>query len=237
MQESFVSFAIEFLFFPDFAGLSSPRRNGFLIMILIGNHSSPNTFSDTLLNNIGNISGTKPYIRVGGNSQDLAMYDPALPTATKATWVQSPNMHPEDISIGPSFFEGYSSFPGTRFIHGFNMKNATNSAAGWQSLLDTVPVACKALGGRLVWWEYGNEPDVYPRPSSAWNIASYVADWHNGTAAIQKQLARACPDMAAGNAYGYVGPSLLGTNNLPPVRLYQNGLNDNGVIKQDTMHQ
>ncbi|MCJ1248607.1 hypothetical protein MMC30_005825 [Trapelia coarctata] len=220
IQESFVSFAVELLFFPDFAG----------------NHSSPNTFSDTLLNNIGNISGTKPYIRVGGNSQDLAIYDAALPTATKATWLQAPNMHPEDISIGPSFFEGYSSFPGTKFIHGFNMKNATNSAAGWQSLLDTVPVACKALEGRLLWWEYGNEPDVYPRPSSAWNDTSYVADWHNGTSAIQKELARACPNMASGNEYGYVGPSLLGTNKLLPVRLYQGGLNDNGVIKQDTMH-
>ena len=232
-----MSFAIEFLFFPDFAGLSPPRRDGFSIMILVGNYSSPNTFSDTLLNNIGNISGTKPYIRVGGNSQDMAIYDAALPTATKVTWVQSPSMHPEDISIGPSFFEGYSSFPGSKFIHGFNMRNATSAAAGWQSLLDTVPVACKALEGRLLWWEYGNEPDLYPRPSSAWNDTTYVADWRNGTAAIQKQIARACPTMAAGDAYGYVGPSLLGTNNLHPTELYQIGLNDNGFIKQNTMHQ
>ncbi|MCJ1293681.1 hypothetical protein MMC34_005236 [Xylographa carneopallida] len=217
IQESFVSFAIEFYFFPDFSG----------------NLASPNTFSNNLLSNIGNISGTKPYIRVGGNTQDLAIFDAALPVATQATYIDG---HPEDISIGPSFFEGYSSFPGSKFIHGFNLKNATNSATGWGSLLDEVPVACKSLDGKLVWWEYGNEPDVYPRPPSTWNTSSYVDDWHNGTAAIQQQLSSSCPDMSSGTQYGFVGPSLLGTGGLPPVQLFKSGLNDNGEVKQYTMH-
>ncbi|MCJ1283114.1 hypothetical protein MMC26_002441 [Xylographa opegraphella] len=217
IQESFVSFAVEFYFFPDFSG----------------NLASPNTFSDNLLNNIGNISGTKPYIRVGGNTQDLAIYDAALPVATQATYI---NGHPGDISIGPSFFEGYSSFPGSKFIHGLNLKNATNSAIGWKSLADETSVACKALDGKLVWWEYGNEPDVYPRSPSTWNAATYVDDWHNGTAAIQQQLSSSCPDMSSGSHYGFVGPSLLGTSGLPPVQLFKSGLNDNGEVKQYTMH-
>lgn len=54
--EAFVSFSIEFSSFPDFAG----------------NASHPNTFSNNLLNNLGNLTGTKPYIRVGGNTQDYA---------------------------------------------------------------------------------------------------------------------------------------------------------------------
>ncbi|MCJ1403605.1 hypothetical protein MMC11_006828 [Xylographa trunciseda] len=217
IQESFVSFAIEFYFFPDFTG----------------NVASPNTFSDNLLNNIGNISGTKPYIRVGGNTQDLAIYDAALPVATQATYIDG---HPTDVSIGPSFFEGYSSFPGSKFIHGFNLKNATNSDTGWESLIDEVPVACKALDGKLVWWEYGNEPDLYPRPTSTWNTSTYIDDWHNGTAAIQEQLSKSCPDMSSGGQYGFVGPSLLGTNGLSPVELFKGGLNDNGEVKQYTMH-
>jgi hypothetical protein len=53
LPEAFVSFSIEFAFFPDFAG----------------NLGHPNTFSDTLLENIKEFSGTKPYIRVGGNTQ------------------------------------------------------------------------------------------------------------------------------------------------------------------------
>lgn len=54
--EAFVSFSIEFAFFPDYAG----------------NSSNPNTFSNNLLDNIGDLAGTKPYIRVGGNTQDYA---------------------------------------------------------------------------------------------------------------------------------------------------------------------
>ena len=146
-------------------------------------------------------------------------------------------MHPEAIEIGPSFFDGFNNFPGSKFVYGLNLKNATNSAAGWQSLMNTVPVACKALDGKLEWWEYGNEPDLYPRPADVWNDTSYVADWHNGTDAIQQQLAGACPDMATGNGYGYVGPSLLGTTGLPPVKLFAAGLNDQNTIKQYTMHQ
>jgi len=49
---------------------------------LPGNDSSPNHFSKNLLNNIGGPTGTKPYIRVGGNTQDYALYNASLQTAT-----------------------------------------------------------------------------------------------------------------------------------------------------------
>jgi len=51
--KSFVSFSIELAFFPDFAG----------------NKTNPNTFSDTLLENLKELQGSKPNIRVGGNTQ------------------------------------------------------------------------------------------------------------------------------------------------------------------------
>lgn len=53
LPEAFVSFSIEFSSWPDFAG----------------NKSNPNTFSDNLLNNLRDFQGTKPYFRVGGNTQ------------------------------------------------------------------------------------------------------------------------------------------------------------------------
>lgn len=54
-MESFVSYSIEFSSFPDYAG----------------NKTNPNTFSNNLLNNIGVYQGSKPYLRVGGNTQDF----------------------------------------------------------------------------------------------------------------------------------------------------------------------
>ena len=51
--KSFVSYSIELASFPDFAG----------------NKANPNTFSDTLLENIGRLQGSKPNVRVGGKTQ------------------------------------------------------------------------------------------------------------------------------------------------------------------------
>ena len=53
LLQSFVSYSIEFAFFPDYAG----------------NASYPNNFSNNLLESISAFSGTNPYIRVGGNTQ------------------------------------------------------------------------------------------------------------------------------------------------------------------------
>jgi hypothetical protein len=50
---SFVSFSIEFASFPDYAG----------------NLSHPNIYSDNLLSNIAKYQGSKPVIRVGGQTQ------------------------------------------------------------------------------------------------------------------------------------------------------------------------
>ena len=49
LLDAFVSYSIEFASFPDFAG----------------NKSAPSKFSDALLSNLGHLTGTKPYIRVG----------------------------------------------------------------------------------------------------------------------------------------------------------------------------
>jgi len=53
LLEGYVSYSIEFAFFPDYAG----------------NTSSPNSFSYNLISNLRDIQGVPPYIRVGGNTQ------------------------------------------------------------------------------------------------------------------------------------------------------------------------
>ncbi|KAF1998084.1 glycoside hydrolase family 79 protein [Amniculicola lignicola CBS 123094] len=71
--QSFVSFSIEFAFFPDFAG----------------NKNTPNTFSENLLNNFQSLQGSKPNIRVGGNTQDYVLFDLTLKIASKGIYVPS----------------------------------------------------------------------------------------------------------------------------------------------------
>lgn len=192
-----------------------------MLIIGSGNNSSPNTFSDNLLTNLGNIIGTKPYIRVGGNTQDYALYNASLPYALNGTFDYSRSSdYPTTIFIGPSYFESYNTWPGVKFSHGFNMGLGGNNSAGWQTLLDTVGLACKAIGpDKLYAWEYGNEPDLFStssqgpvRPSN-WNESTYVSQWLNGTRQIRALLEASCPDMLANGTYSYLAPSFAGTSN------------------------
>lgn len=180
-------------------------------------------------------------MRIGGNSQDYALYNQSLPAAVYGTYDRDKTInYPAHVQIGPSFFESYSTWPNVKFTHGFNLGLAT-TPEGWQSLLDTVPLACTALeGDKLLGWEYGNEPDLYPtnidrslRIAANWNSSTYVDQWKNGTAAIKELIDLHCPNMTT---YGYVGPSLAGLH-LNPRKIFQDGYNSDGQIKQITLHK
>ncbi|AEO70011.1 glycoside hydrolase family 79 protein [Thermothielavioides terrestris NRRL 8126] len=227
--DGFVSYSIEFSSFPDFAG----------------NKSHPNTYSATLLENIGRISGTKPYIRVGGNTQDYALYDASLPFALNGTVdpARSPD-YPTTITIGPSFFESYNTWEHVKFSHGFNLGLGANRSSGWQTLLDTVPLACKALGdGKLYAWSYGNEPDLYSTSAQGpvrppdWNESLYVFQWLNGTRTIKRLIEEHCPELATDDVYGYMAPDFGGTgNHLKAPATWAAGLDDDKDIKLFSTH-
>ncbi|KAF9869619.1 glycoside hydrolase family 79 protein [Colletotrichum karsti] len=219
--DAFLSYSLEFVFFPDFAG----------------NKSSPNKFSDNLLVNLGNLQGKRPHIRVGGNTQDYALYDESLPYAVNGSYdFDRSRDYPTTIHIGPSFFESYSTFPDTKFTHGFNLGLGGNRSEGWETLVATVPLACKAIGvDNLDVWEYGNEPDLFStsaqgpvRPPS-WNESIYVDQWLNGTREIASILAEACPEFPPPV---FMAPSNAGTaNRLRAPAQWAAGLNaDDNIV-------
>jgi len=220
---SFVSYSLEFAFFPDFAG----------------NLSSPNTFSDNLLANLGAITGSRPIIRVGGNTQDYALYDENLKIAINGTYVPAISQdYPLIIAIGKSYFESYQTWPNTTFIHGFNL--GRNTSAAYDTLVKTAPLACNALkGGKLLHWELGNEPDLFKtsaqgiiRPKT-WTEQDYVNEWLNKTQTIGTQVKKSCPE----EPYSYIAPSFAGTrNSLDPVKPWHLGLDRDNDISQISSH-
>lgn len=228
--DGFLSYSIEFSSFPDFAG----------------NKTSPNKFSETLLMNIGNVLGTKPYIRVGGNTQDYALYNASLSASINGTYdvSRSPD-YPTTIHIGPSYFESYSTWPGVKFSHGFNLGLGGNRSEGWQTLLDTVPLVCKTLGlEKLYAWQYGNEPDLYSTSSQgpvrppSWNETTYVEQWLNGTRKIKELLQTHCPEVVSSNRYEYIAPAFAGVNNhLKAPIAWKDGLDEDGNIGLFSSHK
>lgn len=212
---------------------------------------------------------------MGGNTQDYALYNASLPYALNGTFDYSRSAdYPTTIFIGPSYFESYAQWPNTRFSHGFNLAMGANASAsvrtgagagaGWQTLLDTVPLACRALSGddndgngsanasssRLYLWEYGNEPDLYstaaqgavrPPAPLGWNASVYVAQWREGARQIRAGLAESCPDLlpgADGNASGFMAPSFAGVGNtlrLPAT--WAAGLDEDGDVTLVSTHK
>jgi hypothetical protein len=220
--ESFVSYSLEFAFFPDFAG----------------NLSHPNRYSYNLLNNIGSITGSNPVIRVGGNTQDYAVYDADLKVATSGSYTAASADYPTILSIGKSYFESYHTWPNTKFIHGFNM--GRNASIAYDTLIKTSQLACEALkGGKLEYWELGNEPDLFktsaqgPVRPRTWDEQAYVDEWLNKTSTIRAQVTRYCTD----EPYSYIAPSFAGTkNSLDPVKPWHLGLDKNHDIAQISSH-
>lgn len=216
--------------------------------IVPGNLSQPNKFSNQLLDNLADLQGTKPYIRVGGNTQDLALYDPDLKTAVNGTFVPAVSEDfPYYLTIGPSFFESYATLPGTKFIHGFNL--GKNDTAAMKSLLATIPLACKALrDGKLAHWELGNEPDLFKttepysvRPAS-WNESDYVHDWLHKERIIKRKLAQSCPELANNASYSFIAPSFAGPvsgpmYSLDAVKVWRSGLNSDRNVALNSMHK
>ena len=149
------------------------------------------------------------------------------------------------IEIGNTFFEGYNNFLGSKFSHGFNLGLAGISVRGWESLLKTIPVACQALEGKLLYWEYGNEPDLYSNPSNrgkirnnGWDDEEYVNQWLNGTRQIKATLDQACSTTDTADT-GYLGPSFWSPDDsaLTASGTWQAGLNADNNVKLFSFHK
>lgn len=190
--------------------------------------------------------GTKPYIRVGGNTQDYALYNASQTEALVGIVdpKRSPD-YPTTIHISKAYLESYQTWPGVKFSHGFNLALGANRSEGWDTLSSTVPLVCEALKhGNLYTWQYGNEPDLYAissqgpvRPSS-WNESTYVYQWHNGTKEIRKQIQAACPELAAKGQPKFMAPAFAGAfGRLKAAAAFQDGLNKDKDIEYFSTHK
>jgi hypothetical protein len=234
--ESFVAYSIEFAYFPAYAG----------------NASHPNVFSNNLMNNIAWFSGSKPHIRVGGSTQDVAQFVESQKEGAILTYVGSRPDQPKNLTFGPAFFESYQTWPGTSFVHGFNFNY--NSTSDRQALVASVPYLCKSLYmyNHLAGLEMGNEADLYPvviphvpvglRPltrPAAWKEPDYVAQWLNYTRDIDAAIRSHCPDISI-SPKAWVAPSFANAANisgLDPVLALKAGLDTDKNLKVFGAHQ
>ena len=227
--EHFVSYSIEFSSLADFAG----------------NLSNPNTFSYNLLENVARYAGSKPLIRVGGNTQDLTIFNASQEAAVLQVFNPANPDYPANQTIGPAWFESYQTWPGYHFSHGFNL--GEDSAEARQALLDSVPYACKALQGRFYAWELGNEPDLFIAPITSnpprdpdYNEEDYVAEWLEWSRKIREEVESACPVLSTDEQYKFLAPSFAGApalSNLSVAKTFSAGLNEDNTVGIIAQHK
>ena len=252
--DAFLSYSIEFAFFPDFAGQSGASGEGegadkfrelqSTEYILLQSAEQPRQLDRQESDHKSWREHPVSLSAMTSNGiltsfRDYALYNASLPVATVGINTQSSQDYPTILTIGPSFFDSYSTWPGTTYIHGFNL--AKNGTVGLNSLLATVPLACKALeNGKLAYWELGNEPDLYKtsaqgivRPAN-WTEQSYVDEWLNKTRMMRTIMAQSCPDLP----FDFIAPSFAGTSNsLDPIITWRDGLDQDKDISLISSHK
>lgn len=141
----------------------------------LGDIDHPNSLSRVLLQNIEDIAGAPPVIRIGGHTQDGASFCAACPQTLNSTYEPG-----NDEAIAVNFNKGLftvlnENVPARQeFIFGLNF--GRNDVA--VPLAEVEAVENYMYPSRLRSYELGNEPDFYgssqrPRP---WTVDKYVAE-------------------------------------------------------------
>jgi hypothetical protein len=181
---------------PRFAGFGIEFSN---VFSFTGTAESPNTFSSNLLQNLKTVAGVAPCIRVGGNTQDNALYQSNY-TGSQIGRNQYPTLMPtiagyvpfDNDIYGDELFRALGTFPaGTQFIYGLNL--AYDNPDYLEVITNTAKAVISALDDNIYSFEIGNEPDLYDstapyRIGQNWSGAVYTQEWVARSAAIQSQV-------------------------------------------------
>ncbi|KAI1820808.1 glycoside hydrolase family 79 protein [Xylaria intraflava] len=181
VDAAYSSYSIEFSYMADYGG----------------NDTHPNLFSKQVIQNLYDISGAYPLVRVGGSTQNSAVYYPDQAEAIIDPFDSPASDQPSKSMIGPAFMQSFKHFPeGTKFIYGLNFFNEVNETLfdvgdGLDQCVLEAHTAYTALGNSLYAFEIGNEVDGWPggsrRPSN-WTVQDYVAQWNRYATAISQNL-------------------------------------------------
>jgi len=186
---------------PRFAGFGIEFSN---IFSFTGTAASPNNFSFNLIANLKKVAGVGPLFRIGGNTQDNAIYDSSFSGAYIGR-NSNPTLHPQLVDYipfdndmyGPELFKALGTFPGScQFIYGLNIAYALPDYVS--RITSTASAVIDALGDNIYSFEIGNEPDLYDSTAPyrvapawngpSWNGAEYVNEWVTRASAIQAQV-------------------------------------------------
>ncbi|KAH8594004.1 hypothetical protein B0O99DRAFT_688030 [Bisporella sp. PMI_857] len=222
-DSSFISYSIEFADFSEFTG----------------NLTHPNKLSARLLQNLADIAGSYPHIRVGGTTANHAAYDPNQEEAIILNYTTPGADQPSSLTWGPAWLELFHYWP-TQYTVGITFDSGEK---GEQKTVAEAAAITKALRSSLYALEVGNEFDVFPvdRQNQTWNIATYVDQWLDRTAAVGTQSLGEVQERKTGPIFQagvFVVPGLINNDtSWTPQNALELGIASTGRVKTFCEHQ
>ncbi|KAH7873319.1 glycoside hydrolase superfamily [Lentinula edodes] len=160
--------------------------------------TSSNQFFYNAMENLKNLSGSPPGIRIGANSEDHTNFDHGVQYAEDIFPAPNPTTpYPEatNITVGDSYYTTAKYLlPDTEVIWGvnFGQNNLTAAIVEATSIMQAFSgPEISNLGISLKFLEIGNEPDLYMnnglRPKN-YNVTQYVSEWTHFADAIFQEI-------------------------------------------------
>jgi hypothetical protein len=203
IPDDFLGISVEWSHVPDYLGDTTGQPRSQVIQLL-------RQFA---------ADGHHPVLRIGGDSEDQAWWNP--------TGLPDPSGVKVDIGDQHlSILAAISTATGSRYILGLNLARLDPASAA-----DLVTAALGALpSGSIEAFELGNEPDLYFYPSGYrqfwYSPASYQSDYDS----YFPQLSTAASDKAL-----FAGPTLYGTGWYSSLGSFLSA--ENGRLSLVTMHR
>ncbi|KAI0029752.1 hypothetical protein K488DRAFT_79985 [Vararia minispora EC-137] len=201
---------------------------------------SPNTFFLNALDNIAQLAGEPPRIRIGADSEDHTNFSPDVQISEAqfpSFTTDTPYPEAANIIASQDYYNLVSLLPsGTKVIWGVNLGGGNLTALGLGATAIGVAFQSQAVnnaGVSLQAIEVGNEPDLYAKHglrAQTFTIKQYVQQWtlfaKNALAMVNKELGSAVPLQALSFAKSTHQPT-----GFSPQSAFQNGLLNSPVGK------
>ncbi|KAG5651934.1 hypothetical protein H0H81_006916 [Sphagnurus paluster] len=168
--------------------------------------TSRNQFFYNALDNLKQITGAPPKLRIGADSEDHTQFRANINVRSTINLILAPLIAPKfqeavfpdstaitpypeatKLVVGDSYYATTRFLPaGTQVTWGVNLgsDNKTATYLATRSIVKAFQLSSLQQAGiSLEHIEIGNEPDAFAywgyRPNATWNVAAWVADWTN----------------------------------------------------------
>lgn len=216
-----------------------------------------------MLQNLADITGSYPEVRIGGTTANHATFVPSQTEAIVLNFTTPGADQPTSLTWGPSWLDTFKNFPiGTKYTVGLSFNSGESGDS--ETVSEAVEIFSK-LNSSLYAFEIGNEFDgltpcfcIFAQPSftpantlfaafpvgrneSTWNIQEYIKEWLSRADAISNEGIGASAANEAGPLFqvgAFVAPGTVSNETSWTFRaLADDGILKSGKVKSYSGHQ